>query len=283
MKSIIVGLFRLSRPDLSFAAGLCVVLGELLAFDHLPALCTVMAGFFSVACISAAILVMNDCLDVATDMINAPLRPIPSGMVSKTQAAYFAAALFIFGLGLSFTISVKALAAAMLLTVVGISYNRYFKKSGILGNLLVSFSVGMTFIYGGIAVGNPGEKSVLSFAIVTALIDLGEEIAADAMDAEGDKLIHSKSIAIRHGKNSAVNIATMIFVSIIFLTTIPFVMGWFSIIYALPLGMLDVLIIVAVAGYRNTEGDKARTYLKWLYRGGTGTLLIFLIMKLAHI
>ena len=54
---------------------------------------------------------------------------------------------------------------------------------------MVSFSVGMTFVFGGIAVGKPFEIIVWFFAIITMLIDLGEEIAANAMDIEGDRQI----------------------------------------------------------------------------------------------
>jgi geranylgeranylglycerol-phosphate geranylgeranyltransferase len=283
MKNTLLGLLRLSRPDLSFASGVCVVLGQLLAIGHLPAMWVIIAGFFSVTCTSAAILVMNDYLDVATDMVNAPHRPIPSGMVNKTMAGYFIGLLFAAGLVLGFTLSYSALAVVALLSVVGVLYNRLFKQSGILGNIMVSFSVGMTFVYGGITAGNPAAKAVLFFAIVRAMVDLGEEIAADTMDMEGDKLIHSKSIAIRYGKENAVNISTGIFGAIILFTVIPFIFGWFNRWYVIPFSLLDMVIIIAVVKFRGAEGGSGRKYIKWIYRSGTVTLLIFLIMKLAGV
>ena len=54
---------------------------------------------------------------------------------------------------------------------------------------MVSFSVGMTFVFGGITVGKPFEIIVWFFVIITMLIDLGEEIAVDTMDIEGDRQI----------------------------------------------------------------------------------------------
>ena len=59
----------------------------------------------------------------------------------------------------------------------------------------------MTFIYGGMSVGLPFDKSIWFFAILAALIDLGEEIAADSMDMQGDILISSNSLAIKYGKS----------------------------------------------------------------------------------
>ena len=80
---VISGLFRITRPDLSAAAGICVLIGQLLALGKLPELALVAVGFFSVFCIAGSILVVNDILDIETDKINAPHRPIPSGAVSK--------------------------------------------------------------------------------------------------------------------------------------------------------------------------------------------------------
>ena len=53
------------------------------------------------------------------------------------------------------------------------------------------------------------------FAIITALVDLGEEIASDAMDVKGDKLIDSNSIAIKHGKEKALRLSALIFAIVI--------------------------------------------------------------------
>ena len=103
------------------------------------------------------------------------------------------------------------------LAVIGFLYNRKFKKHGLAGNLLVSFSVGMTFIFGGLSVGLPFNKMVLFFGVIAALIDLGEEIAADSMDVKGDLLIESNSIAIRFGKEAALKVSVRIFFLVILL------------------------------------------------------------------
>jgi 4-hydroxybenzoate polyprenyltransferase and related prenyltransferases len=86
---------------------------------------------------------------------------------------------------------------------VGFLYNWWLKKAGLIGNLMVSFSVGMTFIFGGIAVNKPFETIVWFFAIIVMLIDLGEEIAADAMDIEGDSQAGSRSLALILGRENA--------------------------------------------------------------------------------
>jgi geranylgeranylglycerol-phosphate geranylgeranyltransferase len=209
--SKIRGLFKLVRFELPFSAGVCVVMGQMLALGKFASSLITAFGFVSVFLISASILVMNDYLDVETDKINAPYRPIPSGLVSSFEALTFALFLLLLGLFISHLINITVFLISILLVVIGFLYNRYFKKSGLPGNLIVSFSVGMTFIYGAATVGLLFNKVVFSFALIAALIDLGEEIAADAMDIKGDKLINSSSLAIKFGPSSAIKISAGIF------------------------------------------------------------------------
>ncbi len=150
----IKGLFRLIRFELPFSAGVCVVMGQLLALgDFAPVFLTV-SGFLSIFFVSASILVSNDYFDVETDRINAPDRPIPSGVVTSSESLLLAIVLLILGLVLGYLINPVAFLCTAGLTVIGLLYNRKFKKSGLPGNLMVSFSVGMTFIFGGVSVGS---------------------------------------------------------------------------------------------------------------------------------
>ena len=196
------GFIALIRFELPLAAGICVVLGQVFALGELAPSNLILAASLSVFFISASILVSNDYFDLETDKINAPHRPIPSNLVSPTEALFLSIFLLLAGLVLSYLISVAALLFSIGLTVIGFLYNRIFKKHGIVGNFMVSFSVGMTFVFGGLSVGLPFNKVVLFFAVIAVLVDLGEEIAADSMDIKGDLIIDSNSIAIKHGKVS---------------------------------------------------------------------------------
>lgn len=79
-------------------------------------------------------------------------------------------------------------------------YNWKFKEKGLISNLFVSLSVSITIVLGSIVVGEPWNKGVLIFSIMLFLFNLGEEIAADAMDLAGDKKRNIKSIAILIGR-----------------------------------------------------------------------------------
>ena len=277
--SKIKGLFKLIRFELPFSAGVCVVMGQMLALGKFASSLITAFGFVSVFLISASILVMNDYFDVETDKINAPYRPIPSGLVSSFEALTFALFLLLLGLFISYLVNITVFLISILLAVIGFLYNRYFKKSGLPGNLMVSLSVGMTFIYGAATVGLLFNKVVFSFALIAALIDLGEEIAADAMDIKGDKLINSSSLAIKFGPSSAIKISAGIFLSVIVLSFVPFIMGWFQFIYLIPIGILDAAIAYPTIRLLNLKDEDGRKYIRWIYLGAIAGIIIFILMR----
>lgn len=276
----IKGLVGLIRFELPFSAGICVVIGQLLALGEFALVAITFFGFISVFCISAAILVLNDYFDVETDKINTPARPIPSGIVSTSEALLFSMVLLAAGILSAYLISFDVFLFSVVLSVIGFLYNRYFKKSGQPGNLMVSISVGATFIYGGLTVGLPFEKSVIIFALIAALIDLGEEIAADAMDKEGDKLINSNSIAIRHGESIAIKISVGIFITVILISIIPFLLNWFVPIYLIPILIMDSAIGYSAVKLLKAANPEGRKLVRSIYLGATFGLVVFIIMKL---
>ncbi len=278
----IKGLVRLLRSELPFSAGVCVVMGQILALGKFASFTETVFGFLSVFFISASILVLNDYFDVETDKLNAPHRPIPSNMVTPSEALSLSIALMLSGLVLSYLISIIALFISIILFIIGFLYNRNYKKSGLSGNLMVSFSVGMTFIYGGVSVGSPFNNIVWLFGAIAALIDLGEEIAADAMDMQGDLLINSRSLAIQYGKPAALRISSYIFLFVILLTSVPFILRWLPAIYLIPIAIMNLAIAypsLRLLGSVN-DANAGRKYIRWIYLGATLGLLVFILIRL---
>ena len=273
------GLLKLLRFELPFSGGVCVVMGQMLALGEFASILVIVFGFASVFFISASILVSNDYFDVETDKINAPYRPIPSGLVSPTEALFFSLVLLFAGLLLSYLINITVLLISIVLVIIGFLYNRYFKKSGLPGNLMVSFSVGMTFIYGGASVGLPLHKTVLFFGLIAALIDLGEEIAADAMDIKGDQLINSNSLAIKFGESTALKISGSIFFFVILLSFIPFIINWFTDIYLIPIGIMDISIGYPALRLLNSKNEEGRKFIRRIYLGAIAGIIVFIVMR----
>jgi geranylgeranylglycerol-phosphate geranylgeranyltransferase len=274
----IKGLVRLFRPELPFAAGVCVVLGEVLARGGFPSFMELLPGFVCGFCLSAAALILNDYFDLEVDKVNAPERPLPSGMVSKADVLALAAVTTLAGLGAAFVIGMSAFIFGILFWFVGFLYNWRFKQTGLPGNLMVSASVAFTFILGGIAVGDPRNKAVWLFSLIAFLIDLGEEIAGDAMDIEGDRQRDSKSIAIQMGKSVALRVSGLLFFLVVPVSYLPFVFGWLGLTYLVVISLANIVTILStIKLLKSRMPDEGHRFMRRIYLGGLFGMLAFMI------
>ncbi len=275
----LTGLYRLFRFELSFTAGICVLLGELLALGRLPSLGQAIEGFLSFFFISATALILNDYFDIETDRINAPTRPLPAGLVTRSEALWLSIIVALLGFFFSFLIGAAALIVACVVWAVGFLYNWRLKRTGVWGNLFVAFSVGMTFIFGGIAVGQPFEVVVWYLALTAFFIDLGEEIAADSLDVEGDRKTGSRSLAVMLGAERAMRISAAIFGVVVAGSAIPFIFGWLAWLYLLPLVLWDAIIIVSTWNLLNAQRANRITDIRRIYLGGLGVMVVFIVIR----
>ncbi len=273
------GFLRLFRFELPFAAGVCVVLGQFLALDSIPPLHEIVLGFASMFFISATALILNDYFDIEIDRINAPHRPLPSGMVSKRDVLVLSFVVAFLGLMASALISLTAFITILVVWIVGVLYNWRFKRSGLAGNLMVSFSVGMTFVFGGISVGQPGSINVWWFGAVSFLMDLGEEIAADAMDIEGDKIIGSRSLAIVYGRERALRTSAGVFAALILVSLVPFVLAQVSFVYLIPIVIMDIVILYSTVRLLNPATRNPRAHIRAIYLAGLVAVLLFIALR----
>jgi geranylgeranylglycerol-phosphate geranylgeranyltransferase len=271
---------ELIRPELPLSAGLCVLTGEVLALGTLPGLEAGILGFLVGFLISGAAMVSNDYHDLAVDWVNHPGRPLPSGRVSKNDVIGLTVALAIAGLIAAAFIGLAPLALAMLILAIGLLYNWRLKERGLLGNLMVSTSVGATFAFGGTAAGDLNGL-VLIFAAMAFTFDLGEEIAADAMDVEGDKERSVRSLAIVRGRVPALRISAVLFALFIALTFIPYALGWLGVGYLIVIAAADIILAFLVIGLlRSTTKEQGRRLIRWMYLTATVTVLAFVIARL---
>ncbi len=283
MRQKIRGLLILIRFELPLAAGICTVIGELVALNDFPPPQTILLGFGSVFLLSAAALILNDVFDVQSDRINAPHRPIPSGMVSIPEVVAFSIIVTLAGLVLAVLISLQAFLVAILVWVIGFLYNWRFKKLGLAGNLLVSFSVGMTFLFGGIAVNNPFATPVLFFTIWVFFFNLGEEIAGDGMDLEGDRAAGSRSLAVKLGREQALRVSASIFIFVIAASSLPFIFGWLDLAFLPPILFADAVTLISTIQLINPNTPNRRKRIRWIYLSGMLAMVGFLLIHLFRV
>ena len=281
MQTKLHGFIRLFRPELPFAAGVCVLLGEIVALGGFPPLWPGFLGFTCGFFLSGTALVLNDYFDLEVDRINAPERPLPSGLVTPGEVISFAILTALLGLAAAFAISWPALVLSLLFWMIGFLYNWKFKQTGLLGNLMVSASVAVTFILGGIAVGQPWNKIVWFFSLQAFLINLGEEIAGDAMDTQGDQKRGSKSIAIRKGRKFALRISSFIFALAALNSFIPYVLGWLGIGYLIMVLAMDMAVLYFTNGLiKSQTPEEGRFFMRRIYLVALFGMLAFIAGKI---
>jgi geranylgeranylglycerol-phosphate geranylgeranyltransferase len=271
------GTIQLFRPELPLAAGVCVLLGEIIALGHFPSWREGLLGFACGFFVSGAALTLNDYFDIEVDKINARQRPIPAGLLTPADAIWVTVIATLIGLGAAFFISPLAFVVSLVFWVIGVLYNWKFKVYGLLGNLMVAASVGITFILGGITVGQPWNRTVWFFGLIAFLIDLAEELAGDAMDMEGDRQRGSRSVAIRLGRNSALRITAALFLLVVLLSYVPFVLGWLGFSYLILLCVINIAVIVFVIRLLKSQtADEGRSAMRGIYMSILLGMLFFI-------
>lgn len=147
---------------------------------------------------------------------------------------------------------------------------------------MVSFSVGMTFIFCGIAVGKPFAVPVWFFALWAFFINLGEEIAADAMDAAGDRHTGSRSLAVLYGSKHALKVSSAIFLFVIAASSLPFIFGWLDLVFLPPILFSDAVILISSIQLLNPKTQDSRKRIRWIYLSGLVAMLAFLVIHLVQ-
>jgi len=225
----LTGFVRLIRPLNCIMMGFAVIVGASLV-SALNLTTNLLLGFVTSFSFTAASMAINDYYDRQIDAINEPNRPIPSGAVSPNQAIVFSVILIAVGFTAAFSTNLPSFLVAAVALVVSVAYITKGKKTGLFGNFLVSTSVVIPFIYGGLAVGNL-ELSTLLFVAIVFLSNTAREITKGIVDVEGDHSHNIKTVAVAYGARSAAIAAAIFSLLAVCLSPLPWLLGivsdWF--------------------------------------------------------
>ncbi len=278
LRQKINAIVRIFRPELPFAAGVCVLVGQVLALGAFPPLQLAVLGFLCGFFLSGTALILNDYFDLEVDRVNAPERPLPSGSITEKEVIALGAITTLLGLAAAVGLGIPAFVLSAITWVVGLLYNWRFKQAGLIGNLMVSYSVAVTFILGGMAAGDPWNPLVWTFSLMAFGINLGEEIAGDAMDIEGDRQRGSRSIAILKGRSYALRISAAVFALVVVVTLVPAWLGWLGASYLAMILITDSMIVLFTTRLlKSRTPEEGRRAMRGIYLGALVGLLAFLV------
>ena len=254
------GYLELMRPGNVVAASVLTFIGAYVADGVTGDPAAVGAAVGATALAVGAGNAINDYFDREIDRINQPDRPIPRGAVSPRGALRFSLVCFAIAVGLAITLPVAAIAIAAFNLVALIAYTEYFKGLPGLGNALVSYLVGSTFLFGGAAVGTVGPTVVLFALAATAT--LTREIIKDVEDLEGDRAEGLNTLPIAVGERNALGVGSAVLVCAVLASPLPYVLGYFGIVYVVL--VVPANIVMLYAAYESFQDPTAgQSHLKY--------------------
>ena len=267
----------LIRPPNTIMIGLGVVIGEAIGLGKLPGLPEAVFGFLTASLMMAGTMVANDVYDVEIDKVNSPERPLPSGTVKTRDATVLAVALSVAAIGFSALLGLWTFLTALLALALMVYYNTRGKKTGLIGNAVVSFNVALPFFYGGLAV-NSIRPLLFIFSVVAFLANFAREIAKGISDVKGDSLRQVRTLAVVKGTGDAALASAGLFVTAVLLSFLPPFLETISWLYFPPVIIADVGFLYSayrLVGDQTPENVRAvkRQVLLWMLFGLVGFLL----------
>lgn len=275
--SKIAGFVRLMRPINCFMMGFAVLVGAAIANSKALASSSLIYGFFTGFLLTAAAMAINDYYDREIDAINEPSRPIPSGIIKPDEALVFAFSLSVLGLtaaALTFaaTMSIHCFLTALIFWLISVAYATVGKRTGLLGNFLVSACVSAPFIYGSLAVTNTIELNILIFVFMVFLSNTGREITKGIVDVEGDKMRNVKTLAVRFGPRKAAIIAAVFYLVAVALTPLPPILSLVTFLFIPLVALTDAGLVASsimlLMDYSRENARKVKNQvLAWFLMG----------------
>ncbi len=243
--------FLLIRPLNVLVSGLAMIISAAI-LDSLGQELMVILIVLVVMTYTAGANSINDVLDLEIDKVNRPSRPIPSKNIEKNKALIFSFFLFLAGSVLSLQLPPNAYFISIVVSMpLIVIYSTHLKSKPLIGNIAVSFIIGLSFIFCGTVFENvypmwtPG---LLAFSLT-----LIREITKDIADFEGDQIAKHNTYPIQHGIKGAIKLISFLSCVVCLVALVPYFNNtyndWYLII--LLIGVEIPLIIVVLLLVKN--------------------------------
>ena len=247
-------IIEILRPINDIMGSLTVIIGILNTRTNISAylvIINIILGVITYFFVAGSGMVINDIYDLEIDKINRPERPIPSGRITIQQAKIIFLATYGIGVGLAifhsffFNIGFLNIILAVFFGFIGWVYAKWGKKSGFLGNIIVSISFSIGLIYGAILNNSNIPPYIYFFFLTSFFLLLSREVIKGCEDIEGDKEQNVKTLAIRIGVKKSTIIAMIFsFAAILF-----FILPYFTPIINPLLFLISMFFGLVDVGY----------------------------------
>lgn len=265
-------LIMLTRPPNAVMMFVAILAGILISDNKLFHAEKLILSFIAAYCLCGSSMGFNDYFDKDVDRINAPWRPIPSGTISESDAIITSSILALFGMAAAAATSMPCLVVAAISFIAALAYNAYLKKSGFIGNNIVSAIVATPFIYGSVLSDSYISPRLITFILPVYLSNLGREIIKGISDVEGDVIRGVKSIARLRGEKCAAKFGAALYAAAVAISPIPYIfslVGWvyLPIVLAADIGFIYSAIKIIRSPTRENSLKVKNYTLLWMLIG----------------
>jgi geranylgeranylglycerol-phosphate geranylgeranyltransferase len=251
------GIVELARPGNCVAAGVLTATGAFVAGAEGARPATAAAVVTTVLAVAAGNAI-NDYFDREIDAVNRPDRPIPRGAVAPRTALAAAVAWFVVAVAVAALLPPLALGIAAVNLVALVTYTSLFKGTPGLGNALVAYLVGSTFLFGGAAVGSP--RAVVVLAALAGLSTFTREVIKDVEDVAGDREEGLATLPIAVGERRALWIGAAALLVAVAVSPLPFVAGTLGAAYLAVVAVADAVMLYATYESFDDPGAAQRRF-----------------------
>jgi len=122
---------------------------------HIPFLIKSILAFILFCGISSSVYIINDIVDVEKDKLHPKkrFRPIPSGLITKSQAMVFFLIILLLSMTLSFLLDIKFGMVALVYFVMNLFYSFKFKNIVILDVMIIAVGFVLRAVSGAVVLG----------------------------------------------------------------------------------------------------------------------------------
>lgn len=201
-----------------------------------------------IGCYMAAGNILNDLIDIETDRINKPSRPLVINDVNHYLVVSVVLLFFLIGSWVAMCIDIYAMYLAVFFAMPCIiSYEIIFKRSPIIGNIIISSLVGAVFIFAELSL-NQSISTTWRTAVLAFFLNLIREMIKDIEDVRGDSQLNYKTLPVIAGIPLAILILRLITIFFIILSMLPIFTSYYLwyytplIVFLIHLPLLYIII-----------------------------------------
>ena len=212
--------------------------------------------FIIISFFMAAGNIFNDIIDIKADAIDHPNRPLPSKMITISNAYYLLVISILIGCITSLFINNLSLIFLYFVIIpLLFLYPLYFKKIPLLGNIVVAFLISSVFIFSECVILKSYTLLIIPSLLIFGL-SLIREIIKDIHDYEGDKKYGVSTLCVVLGRTNTILITSILIIMFMTFLLWPYFSGYYNNNYLLSLIILIEIPMVIVVFLLNKNPNK---------------------------